>query len=95
MLNLKMYLIVTDYSLYPEVYTLSTTTEKSVMASLKVIFARHEIPEQCFTNNGPLVFNSEFKQFAEDQDIWHSTSSPNYPQSNSLVEQSAWTIKTC
>ena len=50
----KMYLLVADYfSWFPEVIQLSTTTSSSVIQAMKAIFARHGIPEQVVTDNGP------------------------------------------
>lgn len=46
-------LAVTDYSLYPEVCTLHTTSAETVIASMKAIFGRHGVPSEVFTENGP------------------------------------------
>lgn len=91
----KMHIVVTDYySNYPEVQTLPTTTSKAVISCMKSIFARHGVPMEVFTDNGPQFSSAEFKQFAEEWEFVHTTSSPHYPRSNGLVESSVKTVKS-
>ena len=89
--NNKTYLIAVDFfSRYPEVITLSSTTSKSIIMALKTLFARHGIPETVVSgDNGPQYSSEEFKQFAEEYNFTHSTSSPHYPQSNGQAERGA------
>lgn len=50
----KYFLLITDYYLsYPEVIQLTSTTSKAVITSIKAVFARHDVPEQVFSDNGP------------------------------------------
>lgn len=88
------YIVVTDYySLYPEVSRLHTTTAEAVITSMKAIFARHGVPSEVFTDNGPQFSSESFRRFAEEWNFIHTTSSPHYPQSNGLVEKSVQTVK--
>lgn len=90
----KDYLVVTDYySLYPEVCRLTTTTAEAVITCMKSIFSRHGVPSQVFSDNGPQFANDRFKTFAKEWDFQHTTSSPHFPQSNGLVENSVKTVK--
>ncbi|XP_076127486.1 GTPase IMAP family member 8-like [Alosa pseudoharengus] len=90
----KDYIVVTDYySLYPEVCRLHTTTAEVVITSMKAIFSRHGVPSEVFSDNGPQFSNASFKNFAEEWNFVHTTSSPHYPQSNGLVEKSVQTVK--
>ena len=68
----KMYLLVADYfSRFPEVIQLSTTTSSSVIQTMKAIFARHGIPEQVVTDNGPQYASREMKEFASSYGFCH------------------------
>ena len=60
---------------------------------MKGILARHGIPEQVFSDNGPQFSCTEFAQFANTWGFVHSTSSPRYPQSNGLAEKAVQTAK--
>ena len=93
-LNGSTYLLVVDYfSRYPEVIKLNTTTSKTVISSLKSIFSHHRIPSILMSDNGPQFDSSEMKTFANNYGFNHITSSPQYPQSNVLVERTVKTIK--
>ena len=67
-------LVVTeDFSRYPEVEILRSTSAKAVIPHLDSIFARQGIPEVVRTDNGP-PFNSEnFKMFASQLGFTHHT----------------------
>lgn len=50
----KSYIVVTDYfSNYPEVGVLQSTSSKAVISYLKTVFARHGVPCELFSDNGP------------------------------------------
>uniref|UniRef100_A0A8C4RPS8 Gypsy retrotransposon integrase-like protein 1 n=1 Tax=Erpetoichthys calabaricus TaxID=27687 RepID=A0A8C4RPS8_ERPCA len=90
----KDFLMVTDYfSAYPEVCALNTTNSETVIKCLKAVFSRYGVPNVVFSDNGPQFTSLHFKNFAKEWDFVHQTSSPNYPQSNGLVERSIQTIK--
>ena len=78
------YLIVIDYYLrYVEVAAMKKTTKSSeIIRALKSIFARHGVPEQVRSDNGPQYDSSEFSHFAKEWGFKHVTSSPRFPQSN-------------
>ncbi|UYV60281.1 K02A2.6-like [Cordylochernes scorpioides] len=80
------YLLITDYySRYPEIARLEDMTSASVIVHCKSIFARHGIPLEVRSDNGP-QFGSLFKEFANEYGFTHVTSSPRYPQSNGFIE---------
>ena len=88
------YLLVVDYfSRYPEVVKLSSTTSQSIIKSLSSIFARHGIPEELISDNGPQYSSQEFADFARQYNFCHTTSSPHYPQGNGLAERTVKTVK--
>ena len=79
-----VFLIVIDYfSRYVEVAAMQTTTKSSeVIRALKCMFARHGIPGQVRSDNGPQFDSAEFSHFANEWGFKHSTSSPRFPQAN-------------
>ena len=89
-----IYLVINDYfSRFPEVIKLKSTTSCSIIDSLKTLFARYGIPEVVRSNNGPQYSSAEFAEFATKYGFMHVTSSPYYPQSNSLAERTVKTVK--
>ena len=89
------YLLVVDYfSKYIEISKLDNETSHEVIIRLKSIFARHGIPLQVFSDNGPQYSSTEFSEFAKSYDFVHTTSSPKFPQSNGEAERAVRTIKT-
>ncbi|XP_061887621.1 uncharacterized protein K02A2.6-like isoform X2 [Entelurus aequoreus] len=90
----RSYVVVTDYfSNYPEIGALQSTTSKAVVSYLKTVFARHGVPCELFSDNGPQFSSCEFAAFAKEWGFQHSTSSPTYPKSNGLAECSVKTVK--
>ena len=89
------YLLVVDYySRYVEVVALpKSTSSLKIIQALKTIFARHGIPDEVRSDNGPQYHSDEFAQFAKDWGFQHSTSSPRYPQANGEVERAVKTVK--
>ncbi len=73
-----IYLLVVDYySRYIEIARLSRLTTAEVITHLKSIFARHGIPETFISDNGPQYASRNFKEFANEYEFKHSTSSPS------------------
>ncbi|CAB4017096.1 Transposon Ty3-G Gag-Pol poly, partial [Paramuricea clavata] len=89
----QTFLIAVDYySGLFEVQDMTSTVASRVITVLKSWFARHGIPITVMSDNGP-PFNSEsFKDFSDEWDFNHITSSPHHPQSNGKVENA---VKTC
>ena len=83
----KHYLVCVDYySDYFELDRICDKKGKEVISKLKSQFARHGIPVQVFSDNGPPFSSKEFQEFASAYEFEHLTSSPRYPQSNGKVE---------
>ncbi|UYV77098.1 K02A2.6-like [Cordylochernes scorpioides] len=92
-LNGKYYLLIADYySRFPELAMLEDQTTHSTIIHCKSIFARHGIPEEVRSDNGP-QFGLEFKKFAKEYGFHHITSSPRFPQSNGFIESMVKNIK--
>ena len=87
-------LVISDYySSYIEVAHLTTTTSRSVIKEMKVVFARFGVPDTIITDNGPQFSSAEFAVFAKMWMFEHKTSSPTYPQSNGTAENAVKTVK--
>ena len=83
----KSYLVKSDYfSDFFELDHLRSTTSVSVIRKLKKYFARHGIPEQLVTDNGPQFSSSDFLKFLSVWDFDPCTSSPRHSQSNDKAE---------
>ena len=88
------YLLVVDYfSKYIEISKLEGESSQAVILRLKSIFARHGIPQQVISDNGPQYSSIEFSKFAKAYQFVHTTSSPKFPQSNGEAERAVCTIK--
>lgn len=94
-LNGATYIIVTDYfSHCPEVIKLSNTTSAGVISTLKPLFARHGVPEEVVSDNGPQYASQEFRDFAREYGFKHTTSSSHFPQSNGHAERAVQTANS-
>ncbi len=81
------FLVCVDYySDFIEVDKIYDKKGKSVISKLKSTFARHGIPNQLVTDNGPPYCSKEFAEFSKEYEFEHITSSPRYPQSNGKAE---------
>ncbi|RVE55527.1 hypothetical protein OJAV_G00235410 [Oryzias javanicus] len=79
----QQYLILVDYhSRYFEVAKLTSTTSEGVVEHFKSVFARHGIPDEVRSDNGPQFSSEHFCKFARSWNFRHVTSSPHFPQSN-------------
>jgi hypothetical protein len=88
------YLLIADYqSRYIEVEKLRNTRSCTVICKTKAIFARHGIPQEVVSDNGPQYSSQEYQRFSEAWDFRHITSSPLFPQSNGFAEKAVGTIK--
>ena len=88
------YVIIADYtSKYIEIERLTDKSSQIVINKIKKIFARHGIPKELHTDNGPEYTAQSFKHFTEQWDFRHVTSSPHFPQSNGFVELAIQTVK--
>ena len=77
--------VVDDFSSYIFVMKLTKLVTAAVTSKLLDIFYIHGFPKVIISDNGP-QFRSEFAAFCEENGIFHSPSSPYYPQSNGLAE---------
>ena len=92
--NSRDYIIIVDYnSKFIEIARLKDTKSTDVIEVMKKVFATHGIPKEIFCDNGPQYTSKQFKEFTCEWDIYHDSSSPEYPQSNGLAEREIQTVK--
>jgi hypothetical protein len=88
------YLLAVDYfRKLPCAVVLKNITSASVIAELTRFFIDFGIPEQLVSGNGKQFDSAEFRQFCHRFNIRQTTSSPEYPRSNGLVERTVQTVK--
>ena len=90
----KHYLVTVDhYSDFYEIDFLPDTLANTVINATKQQFARHGIPLQCLTDNGPQFISEQYKTFSKDWSFKHILSSPYYSQSNGRAEAAVKSAK--
>ena len=80
----KIYLLAIDY------FSQNRTSD-TVITHVKSMFARHGIPEQVISDNGPQFSSEFFRLFAREYSFSHTTSSPDI--SSLMAEKGVWTVK--
>ena len=87
-------LVVTDdYSRWPEVEIVYSTSAQAVFPKLDAIFSRVSVPVVCRTDNGPPFNGHEFARFARTMGFEHRKITPLWPRANGEVERFMRTLK--
>ena len=85
--NHEYALVVTDqYSRYPEVEFVQSTSLQPTRRKLKKIFETYGVPKKVQTDNGPPFNSKEFKEFAAETGFQHKTITPRHPKAQGQVE---------
>jgi len=79
--------VVDDYSRFPEVERITSTSAKATIPVLDKIFATHGIPEILKTDNGTPFNSNEFSEFMAHLGIKHRKITPYWPMANAEVER--------
>ena len=82
-----------DYSRYPEVEIVSSTSAQATIPKLDKIFATFGVPEVVRSDNGPPFNSRDFAKFAEYLGFHHRKITPLWPRSNGEVERLMRTLK--
>ena len=85
--------MIDEYSRYPEVEILTTTSAKATIPKLDAIFSRQGIPEILKSDNGPPFNSEEFKNFATLLGFEHRKITPYWPRANGEAERFMKTIE--
>ena len=79
--------VLDEYSRYPEVDIVKSTSAESVIPKMDRMFATHGIPEQVKTDNGPPFQGEHFARFSEIKGFHHRKITPCWPKANSEAER--------
>ena len=87
-------LVVTDdFSRYPEVEILRSTSAKAVIPHLDSIFARQGIPNVVRTDNGPPFNSEDFQKFATHFGFTHRRITLMWPRANGEAKRLMRTLE--
>ena len=90
--NTYLLVIVDDYSRYPVVEIVSSTSAKSVIPHLDKVFSMFGVPCVMKTDNGPPWNGHDMAKFSEYMGFKHRKITPLHPQSNAEAERFMSTI---
>lgn len=79
--------VIDEYSRYPIVKKISSTSCKVVIPVLKEIFSSFGIPTKLKSDNGPPFSSYEFKVFSEQVGFKHARITPLWPRANGICER--------
>jgi RNase H-like domain found in reverse transcriptase/Integrase zinc binding domain/Integrase core domain len=86
-LNKKMFIVIIDeFSKWPEVIQMTSTTSLNTINVMREYFARYGICKTFVTDNGPQWISREFKIFIKNNCIKHILTPPYHPQSKGAAE---------
>ena len=79
--------VMDDYSRYPEVEILYSTSANATIPVLDAIFSRQGIPEVAKSDNGPPFNSEQFKSWTRYIGLHHRKITPRWPEANGEVER--------
>ena len=89
----SLLVVMDDYSRYPEVKILKSTTAETIIPKLDEIFSTHGIPETLKSDNGPAYNSHKMKIFAQTLGFKHKRITPYLPRANGEIERFMRTLK--
>lgn len=85
--------VIDEYSRYPEVEIIRSTSANTVIPKLDRILSTHGIPTEIKSDNGPPFQSHSFAQFAQYMGFRHRKITPEWPRANSESERFMRTIQ--
>ena len=85
--------VVDEFSRFPEVELLTSTSAKAVVPKLDAIFSRQGVPDILKSDNGPPFNGHEFKNFADYVGFKHRKITPLWPKANGEAERLVQTLE--
>lgn len=90
----KKHVIAVHYlSRRAEIRLMQGEAASATIGTAKSISATHGIPDVVSSDKCSQFASAEFREFAEEYQFTHTTSSPRYPQSNGEAERAVQTVK--
>ena len=86
-------LITDDYSRYPVVEIVKSTSAATVIPKLDKVFSEFGVPDVVKSDNGPPFNSKDFASFADDLGFKHRKVTPKWPRANGEVERFVRTVK--
>ena len=86
-------LITDDYSRYPVVEIVKSTSAATVIPKLDKMFSEFGVPDVVKFDNGPPFNSKEFASFADDLGFKHRKVTPKWARANGEVERFVRTVK--
>ena len=85
--NLKYLLVAVDqYSRYPVVEIVSSTSANCNISALEKLFSEHGLPQRIISNNGPPFKSSQISTYMKNSRITHNRVAPLHPRGNGMFE---------
>ena len=81
-----LHVVIDQYSKYPEVDVVTSTSFKKLRPRLDRIFSGHGIPETVTADNGPPYPSNDMKEYAKEMGFRMTPVTPEDPQSNGFAE---------
>jgi hypothetical protein len=81
-----LFVVLDDYSRFPEVKILTSTSAQQTINALEEIFSSRGVPEILKSDNGPPFQSADFKVYANETGFRHRKVTPYWPEANGSVE---------
>ena len=81
-----MLVAIDQYSRYPVVEIVLTTSANCTMSALEKIFSEHGLPQRTISDNGPPFKSSQISTYMKNSRITHNRITPLRPRANGIVE---------
>ena len=87
--------VIGEYSRFPKVEIVKSTSAKSIIPRLNVIFARQGIPDELKNDNGPPFNRVEFSNFAKYLGFHYRKVQPLWPRAYGEAERFMPKLEKC
>lgn len=81
------FVLIDDYTHYPVVWEVSSTSASVVIKRLEELFSLFGIPAFLRSDGGPPFQSKDFQRYMSENGITHRKSTPLWPQGNGIVER--------
>ena len=85
--------VIDNYSRYPVVEIIKSTSARAVIPKLDKIFSEYGIPKSLTSDNGPPFKSHKFRQFTDHLGFHHRRITPHWPEANGESERFMRTLE--